>query len=479
VNILKSKIRKNVYAYIKPIKNIMLLHKQIQRLHRISFLCLFLFTFTHLSAQEKWTSLFNGKDLSGWKQVNGQAKYSVENGEIVGTSVAGTPNSFLITEKTYGDFILELEFKIDPGINSGIQFRSEQRQPDGRVHGYQMEIDHSDRAWSGGIYDEARRGWLYDLDLNPEAKKAYRPGEWNTYRIACIGTDIRTWVNGVPAVHLQDELSLQGFIGLQVHSLYKAEDAGKQVRWRNIHIQTKNLKAAPASGIYTVCLLPNQISESEKKDGWQLLWDGKSTGGWRSVYGNTFPEKGWKIEDNALKVISTDGSETGNDIVTRENYGPAFDLRFEFQFTEGANSGLKYFVDEKHKSGGKSGIGLEYQILDDARHPDAKQGVVGNRTMGSLYDLIPSHKFEWAAARIGHWNQGRIVSYVDGKVEHYLNNIKIVEYQRGSPTYKVLVARSKYADYEGFGMASSGPILLQDHGSGVAFRSLRIRRLEK
>jgi hypothetical protein len=99
--------------------------------------------------------------------------------------------------------------------------------------------------------------------------------------------------------------------------------------------------------------------------------------------------------------------------------------------------------------------------------------------MGSLYDLIPSHKFEWAAARIGQWNQGRIVSYADGKVEHYLNNIKILEYQRGSPTYKVLVARSKYADYEGFGMAPSGPILLQDHGSDVAFRSLRIRRLEK
>jgi hypothetical protein len=140
---------------------------------------------------------------------------------------------------------------------------------------------------------------------------------------------------------------------------------------------------------------------------------------------------------------------------------------------------LKYFVDENYKSGGKSGIGLEYQILDDALHPDAKQGVVGNRTMGSLYDLIPSHKFEWAAARIGQWNQGRIVSYADGKVEHYLNNIKILEYQRGSPTYKVLVARSKYADYEGFGMAPSGPILLQDHGSDVAFRSLRIRRLEK
>jgi hypothetical protein len=444
-----------------------------------SLFWLCLFTFQAVSAQENWTTLFNGKDLSGWKQVNGQARYSVENGELVGTSVANTPNSFLITEKEYGDFILELEFKIAPGINSGIQFRSQQRPEDERVHGYQMEIDHSDRGWSGGVYDEARRGWLYGLDLNPEARKAYRPGEWNTYRIACIGNDIRTWVNGIPTVHLQDEMTLRGFIGLQVHSLYKPEDAGKQVRWRNIRIRTTNLKPPPLAAIYTVCLLPNQLSESEKKAGWKLLWDGKTTGGWRSVFGTGFPDKGWKIEGNALQVIPTDGSETGNDIVTTENYGPGFDLRFEFQFTEGANSGVKYFVDENYKTSGKSGIGLEYQILDDVRHPDARQGVVGNRTMGSLYDLIPSLKFEWAAAKIGQWNQGRIVSYPDGKVEHYLNNIRIVEYQRGSPTYKVLVARSKYAGYEGFGMAQSGPILLQDHGSAASFRSLRIKDLKQ
>jgi len=443
------------------------------------FLCFsLLFVHSLLFGQERWTSLFNGKDLTGWKQVNGKALYRVENGEIVGTSVTNTPNSFLITEKEYGDFVLELEFKIAPGINSGIQFRSQQRPEDGRVHGYQMEIDHSDRRWSGGIYDESRRGWLYGLDLNPDARTAYRPGEWNTYRIECIGPRIRTWVNGVPTADLYDDMTPKGFIGLQVHSLYKPEDAGKQTHWRNIRIRTENLKPAPATPIYTVNLLPNQLSDSEKAAGWKLLWDGKTTQGWRGVFGTSFPAKGWQVRDNALWVVPTDGSETGNDIVTTENYGPAFDLRFEFLFTEGANSGVKYFVDERYQSGGKSGIGLEFQILDDARHPDAKQGVVGNRTMGSLYDLIPSLKFEWAAARIGKWNQGRVVVYTDGKVEHYLNNIKIVEYQRGTPIYKALVARSKYAQWEGFGMAKSGPILLQDHGNAVAFRSIRIKPLQ-
>jgi hypothetical protein len=432
---------------------------------------------TPLAAQERWVSLFNGKNLKGWKQVNGKALYTVENGELVGTSVANTPNSFLITEKEYGDFILELDFRIAPGINSGIQFRSQQRPADGRVHGYQMEIDHSPRGWSGGIYDEARRGWLYGLDLNPAAISAYRPDDWNTYRIECIGSSIRTWVNGVPTVHLLDEMTPRGFIGLQVHSLYQPEDAGKQVRWRNIRIQTEKLRPSRPSDIYTVSLLPNHLSESEKAAGWKLLWDGQTTQGWRSVFGTSFPEKGWKMEDRALRVIPTDGSETGNDIVTTESYGPAFDLRFEFQFAEGANSGVKYFVDERYQPGGKSGIGLEYQILDDARHPDAGQGVKGNRTMGSLYDLIPALKFEWAAARLGQWNQGRIVSYPDGRVEHYLNNIRVVAYDRHTQVFQALVNGSKYAQWEGFGTAQSGPILLQDHGSGVAFRSMRIKEL--
>jgi hypothetical protein len=427
-----------------------------------------------------WTSLFNGKDLKGWKQLNGKARYSVQNGEIVGTAVLKEPNSFLATEKEYGDFILEFEFRIDSNMNSGVQFRSESRADylSGRVHGYQFEMDASRRGWTGGIYDEARRDWLYPLDLNPSAKTAFRQRQWNKARIECIGTNIRTWVNGVPASYVIDNMTPKGFIALQVHSINKPEDAGKEIRWRNIRIQTSNLKPTPYSAQFVVNLLPNNVSEAEKKNGVTLLWDGKSTAGWRGAYKDQFPARGWEIKDHVLSMLPSGGGEStnGGDIVTEKEYG-AFIFQFEFKLSEGANSGVKYFVTEKENNAG-SAIGLEYQILDDARHPDAKLGVVGNRTLASLYDLIPSLPEPRARRPIGEWNRGMIVVHPDNRVEHWLNGWKVLEYQRGTPYYHALVARSKYAQWKDFGMAEKGHILLQDHGNLVSFRSLKIQELK-
>lgn len=430
-------------------------------------------------AQDKWVNLFNGKDLSGWKQLNGKAKYEVADKEIVGTTVFGEPNSFLVTEKNYGDFILELDFRLDADMNSGIQFRSESKADyrDGRVHGYQFEIDPSPRAWTGGIYDEARRGWLYSLEYNPAGKKAYKPREWNHARLECIGPVIRIWVNGIPTAHLVDDRTLNGFIALQVHSVTKAENSGQKVRWRNIRIQTQNLKPSPPDSLFVVNLIPNTLSAQEKANGVKLLWDGKTTQGWRGAHKKEFPKKGWEIKDGVLSVLASDGaeSENGGDIVSQDLFG-AFDLQFEFRLTEGANSGVKYFVTEREGNKG-SAIGLEYQILDDERHPDAKEGVVGNRTIASLYDLIPSIKIKRDAPPIGAWNLGRIVVYPDNRIEHWLNGNKVVEYQRGTPIYNALVARSKYAKWENFGMAEKGRILLQDHGDEVSFRSIKIKEL--
>ena len=186
---------------------------------------------------EEWESLFNGKNLGGWRQRGGEAKYKAVDGVIVGTTVPNTPNSFLCTDRLFGDFILELEFNVDRGLNSGVQIRSESHRAykDGRVHGYQVEIDPSERAYSGGIYDEARRGWLADLSDNEVARKAFKQGEWNLFRIEAKGASIKTWLNGVPAAGIEDSWTPVGFIALQVHST--DSDKPLQVRWRDIRIQ--------------------------------------------------------------------------------------------------------------------------------------------------------------------------------------------------------------------------------------------------
>jgi hypothetical protein len=443
------------------------------------FLIMALFS-TLLTFSQTWKPLFNGKDFAGWKQLNGKAKYTIENGEIVGTTVFGEPNSFMATEKDYGDFALEFEYKVDSTMNSGVQFRSLSTPEfkNGRVHGYQYEIDPSKRGWTGGIYDEGRRDWLYTMDLNPATKPAFKQGQWNKARIECIGQHIRTWINGAPASYVIDDMTPKGFIALQVHSIGDKKDEGRQIRWRNIRLQTEGVKPSPLTGIFVVNLIPNHLSEPERKNGVSLLWDTKTTTGWRGAYKDKFPEKGWAINEGTLNVLPSGGAEStnGGDIVTEKEFG-AFVLQFEFKLSAGANSGVKYFVTEKEANSG-SAIGLEYQILDDEKHPDAKLGAVGNRTLASLYDLIPSLREPRARRPIGEWNRGMIVVHPDNRVEHWLNGWKLLEYQRGVPYYYALVARSKYAQWPAFGMAPKGRILLQDHGDAVSFRSIKIQELK-
>jgi len=439
---------------------------------RIQCVIVLMMLIVAVSAKGKdgWQSLFNGKDLTGWHQLNGKASYQVEKGEIVGTTVANTPNSFLSTDKDYGDFILELDLLVANEMNSGIQFRSISKPEimDGRVHGYQCEVDPSARAWSGGIYDEARRGWLYTGELNPLAKTAFKLGQWNHYRIECVGNSLRTWLNGVPVAWVIDNMTSSGLIALQVHAIEANDQPGKQIRWKNIRIKTTGIKATETPDIFLVNLLPNNLSQAEKIQGWKLLFDGKSTNGWKGVDIAGFPAEGWKVEDESLQSVP---NVKGLDIVTDEKFA-AFDLQFEFNFAEGANSGVKYFTG----NGGPS-IGLEYQVLDDKNHPDAKMGIAGNRTMASLYDLIPAVKQERFTKPAGQWNIARIVAYPDNRIEHWLNGVKVLEYVRGSDQYKSLVKVSKYAEFDNFGMVKESPILLQYHHDQVKFRSIKIKKL--
>jgi hypothetical protein len=444
-----------------------------------------------ISCSEKtsdFTPLFNGENLEGWEIKNGTAPFTVEDGVIIGTYTSGTPNTFLSTKQSYSDFILTFEAHLGEETNSGVMFRAQSNPQyrDGRVHGYQMEMDPSARKWTGGIFDEARRGWIYNLERNPEAKNAFKLNEWNTCRVEAIGDHLRVWINGVQTADVIDDVDASGFIALQVHSCPERLN-GRQVKFKNIQICTTNLekhKTPIKNDIVQNSYLKNMLTEREKTEGWKLLWDGKTTKGWRGAKLNEFPVEGWSIEDGELIVADAGGaeSENGGDIVTLQQYKD-FELEVDFKLTKGANSGIKYFVDTELNQGKGSSIGCEYQILDDEFHPDAKMGTDGNRTLASLYDLITAnaHNFnpdESTKKRVNkyEWNRARIVVNGDN-VEHYLNGIPVVKYNRNGEAWRTLVAGSKYKDWPNFGEAEMGNILLQDHGDQVFFKNIKIKEL--
>ena len=452
-----------------------------------------------------WVSLFNGTNLNGWEEHSGRAKYTVENGELIGESVAGSGNSFLCTKQRYGNFELELEYQCDPLLNSGVQIRSQVypghtttviggktfRFPPDRIHGYQCEIDMDaarGRMWSAGIYDEARRGWLFPADgekgaqgmaFSEQGRKVSKNGQWNKLRIVADGPSIKTWLNDVPRAEITDSVTPCGVIALQVHGVGNdTKKIGLKIRFRNIRI--RELKPAVAA--------PNTLTAQEKADGWQLLWDGRTTDGWRSPQSDQFPARSWRIHDGELTVDSgvAEGeaeSSLGGDIITRKRYAN-FELQVDFKITPGANSGIKIFVQPNispidkvtgKPTGKGSAIGMEFQVLDDLRHPDAKLGRNGDRTVGSLYDLIPAAK-DKIVRPVGEWNHARIVSQ-DKRVEFWLNGRRTLEFERGSPAFREAVALSKFKNIPNFGEWADGHILLQEHGSEVSFRNVKLREL--
>jgi len=203
----------------------------------------------------KWIALFDGQTLNGWSVHSGFAKYKVVDGIIVGIAVKGSPNTFLCTDKEFGDFILEFEVLLDPELNSGVQFRSQiaseeiiywfrdndgvpHRQviPPDRVYGYQVEIATEESGSSGGVYDEARRAFMpWRPESGSEASKAFKDGQWNKYRVECKGNSIKTWVNEVLCADFKDSMTARGIIGLQVHDVGD-DPTPYEVRWRNIRI---------------------------------------------------------------------------------------------------------------------------------------------------------------------------------------------------------------------------------------------------
>ena len=436
------------------------------------------------ASSDGWDMLFNGKDLSGWRDLNGKHIWEAKDGMIIGTTVIGQPNGFLCTEKEYQDFIFECEVSVDSLMNnSGIEIRNlaypeyqDKRNPfkEGRVHGYQMEIDTKPQKWSGSVYEEGgARGWVYvTAEVNPAAQKAFKNNQWNKYRIEADGNTMRTWINGIPTSNLVDDKFPKGFIGLQLHSNQPGDPPGTfSIRFRDLRIQTSNLKFSPVDNISVINLIPNNLSLQEKENGYSLLWDGRTTKGWKAVYASKFPEKGWEMKDGELSTMS--GAVKNGHLVTKKKYN-AFELKFDFKISEGANSGVKYFVNDDDESKRPATSALEYQIVDDSKI--APEDVT--RTLGSLADIKAPTKSRGTSKRIGEWNQGVIKVHPSKRVEYWLNGYKILECQLGSDDFKSLVGKSKYKELTGFGTENTGRILLENNGSLVAYRSIKIRELK-
>ena len=273
-------------------------------------------------------------------------------------------------------------------------------------------------------------------------------------------------------------MTASGFIALQVHSV-GSDGGGRQVLYRRVLLRTTDLEPSGRRFPYVVDTRPNSLSEAETALGWRLLFDGESADAWRGAHRDDFPATGWEIRDGELTVQADEpGLERGGSIVTRESFS-VFEVQLEFRMTEGANSGVKYLVTEGYGPTPGSAIAFEYQILDDMGHPDAEAGRDGNRTAASLYDLLPATK-QWRFVKgPGRFNHARIVVRADGTVEHWLNHLPVLTFDRSSSELEEAIRLSKFAGREGFGHWPEGRILLQDHGDEVAFRSIKVRRLDE
>ena len=333
------------------------------------------------SSKAPWTPLIVDSSLEAFRQLGGKAAYRLDDGGVVvGSTAPNTPNSFLATKETFGDFELEYEFLVDPAINSGVQIRSEVR-PNGRVYGYQVEIDPSDRAWSAGIYDEARRGWLNPLRDRPAAQAAFRQNEWNKVRVRCYGDSLRTWIGGVPAADLVDSMTLQGFIALQVHS-FKGPHP-KDVRWRNLRVRR----------------LGRHV--------WKSLFDGKSFGAWKPEGGGT-----WSIDDGVL-IGRNVRSEAKHGHLFFDRELDDFTIRVEYLAVSG-NSGLYFRTEKREGSVGIAGFQAEIDATKDAG------GLY--ETHGRGWVVQPKAEFVKKHFRPGKWNEmtvsargKRIVVHLNGQ----------------------------------------------------------------
>ena len=397
----------------------------------------------------EWTELFNGKDLAHWQNPYDWGKAEVVDGEIHLTTEKS--KWFLSTVKEYSDFIFEVEVKMPEGkCNSGFLFRSHKSK--NKMFGYQAEVDPSGRNWSGGLYDEGRRKWFIspnrDHAASAEAKEqsiaafveragdCFKRHDWNKYRIECRGGHIKISVNGVTTTDIHDQEDAKGYIALQHHG-----EKGQIYRFRNIRIME---------------LTADDTAVRSSSTEWTSLFASDDFSNWTNLNGNAVT-KGWSIKDGVVHRPSR-----GGDIITKQHY-ENFELHFDWKISEAGNSVIKYRT--------KGALGLEYQILDDAKHQDGKNPT---HRAGSLYELAAAPDSK-PIHPVGEWNQSRILAN-GNTIQHWLNGEKIVDIEVGSDDWNQRFQKSKYSKNKDFAN-SAGPILLQDHNDEVWFKNVQIREL--
>ncbi|MBN1817997.1 MAG: DUF1080 domain-containing protein [Sedimentisphaerales bacterium] len=411
--------------------------------------------------------LFDGSDLSQWVRDGGRPiAWKLEDQAMRIVPGSGS----IVTRRNWRDFYLHIEFNVPVTAatgqgkgNSGVYIQKR----------YEVQI--LDSYGEEPVFNNCGSLYRYKAADKNVCKAA---GQWQSYDLLFTAADwqedgkiadarITVWQNG-RMIHNDAVIKNKTGAGEQEAPSARPillQEHGNEVMFRNIWIIPLNETGSA-----------NTLTQDEQADGWTLLFDGKTSVGWRSARAAAFPKEGWTIRDGMIIVNPGDGKESarGGDIITSEQYSD-FEFRIDFKLTPGANSGIKYFCIDKLLQQTGSAIGLEYQILDDERHPDAKAGRGGNRTLASLYDLIPAKSKK--VNPVGQWNTACIVSK-GHHVEHWLNGRFVLEYERGSKEFLDLVASSKYKQWEGFGMADKGHLLLQDHGNEVAFRNIKFKVLK-
>ena len=375
-----------------------------------------------------FVDLFNGKNLDGWTQRNGTATYRIEGDSIVGKTSEGSPNSFLCTDKLYGDFELKFDVKVDTDLNSGVQIRSQNEggKPEGRVNGPQVEISLDGLA--GYVYGESAGGWMTpDADRKPHQQ--FKDGEWNTYQIVAVGNKIETWINGHQISDLTHEERFKshpkGFIGLQVHGV----GAGKgpfEVRWRNLKLR--------------------DLTE------FKSLYNGKDLTGWKTT-GNWLPQKDGSVLIQPRK--GEKGWERYGAYLWSEKKYKNFVLDVEYSYPPDGNSGVYFRVGN---TGDPVKTGIEAQILDSSK----KDGPIGPHDHGGIIGTAGAAK---NMSRPPHeWNR-MVLTCIGSHLQVDLN---------GEPIIDTQLDQSPMKD-----RPLDGYIGFQDHGepNNLLFRNIRIREL--